>query len=384
MRKKYQRVFFDQIRKRGWNWGIRQGINYFQILLSAAAGRPLTGPISAVLMLTYRCNHRCRMCDFPARAEPDRPEMDTARAKELISEIAALGTSGISFYGGEPLLRNDLVELVAWAGSLGLTIHLTTNGYLMTRGLAEDLISAGVNLFTISLDGATAEVNDRQRGVAGAFQRAVEAIGHIRAAREKLKLDTRLAVASTLTPDNLGELDDLIALVRRLGVDSYTVFEAQTLATLPNQFSSGEMSQLRRINDALRGYKSRFPDFIDNSQTYLRLVEKMLAGKAVRLKCFAPYTDIFIDPYQMVFPCTYFLGLNQPIGKLIPGKLSEFWSSADYKKTRKSLARCGRCNYLCHRELSLLFNRAWPLEKPVISSFATGADRPGSIGLAEA
>lgn len=367
MRKKYYKVLLDQIRERGWRWGYQQVVKYFKILISASVGKPLTGPISVVLMLTYRCNHRCRMCDFPERFDPELEEMDTTRVKQLLTEIAALSGGGISFYGGEPLLRKDLVELVAFARKLGLTVHITSNGFSMTEELAESLIRAGTSIFTISLDGATPEVNDRQRGVVGAFNNAVAAIRYLKAAREKLKTDTRLVVASTLTPHNLSGLASLFELVRGLGVDNYTIFEAQSLAEMPNSFSEQEINRLRAVNTNLIELKKQYPDFIDNSKAYLKIVQKLLSGKKAYLKCFAPYTDIFIDPYGYVFPCNYFLGMNQAAGRLKPGELSRFWYSQEYQKTRKRLAGCGKCDYLCHRELSLLFNRLWPFSKPEIA-----------------
>ncbi len=376
MRKKYFKVFLDQIRERGVRWGFQQIGNYFKILLSAAIGKSLTGPISVVLMLTYRCNHSCRMCDFPERFNPEMDEMDTARVKELLSEIAALSGGGISFYGGEPLLRKDLVELVTFARHLGLTVHITSNGFSMTKELAEGLIRAGTSIVTISLDGATAEGNDRQRGVEGAFQNAVAAIRYLKAARDKLKSNTRLVVASTLTPYNLNELEPLVNLVRGLGVDNYTVFEAQSLAGLPNIFSEEEISRLRVVNTKLQELKKQYPDFIDNSKSYLGIVRKLLSGEKAKLKCFAPYTDIFIDPYGYVFPCNYFLGMNQSAGRIKPGELSRLWYSPEYQKTRNRLAGCGKCDYLCHRELSLLFNRFWPFPKPEISPSLPAEKRP--------
>jgi len=355
------------VRRRGPGWLLRQGGKYFSILLSPAVGRALTGPVSFVLILSYRCTHRCVMCDFPVRARADVPEMSTGEARGLIREAAGLPASGVSFYGGEPLLRHDLPELIAQARELGLATHLPTNGHLLDRRTAFAVVGAGIDLVTVSLDGSCAETHDRQRGAPGAFQRAVEAIRNVKEARESLAAGTRLAAAMTITPGNLGEMVEVMNLARGLGADSFTVFEAQEVATLPNRFSPAERQRLLDVNRELRGLKRCQPEFIDNTDDYLDLTRKILSGETARLKCFAPYTDLFLDPYGNVYPCNYYLGLNRPIMKYRPGNLRALWYSREYRRRRLELAHCGRCNYLCHRELSLIFNRGWPFRRPPIT-----------------
>ncbi len=377
MRGKYLKVFRANIRRHGVRWLLRQGVHFLRILLSARAGKALTAPISVTILVTYRCNQRCVMCDFPQRAKSDPPEMTTEELEKLIAEIAELGAGGISFYGGEPLLRKDLASLVAHAHNLGLVTHVATNGLLLNRERAGELIAAGIDLVSISLDSAEETIHDRQRRTPGAFRKALAGIEHLLSERERLSSPCRLAIAATLTPLNINEVEALVKLARELGVDSFSVFEAQELNTIAGLFDRESQARLIEANNILRRMKQLDPGLIDNSNAYLELSRRIFSGENTCLKCFAPYTDLFIDPYGVVFPCNYFLGINQAAGKIQTGGLKEFWYSNGYRETRNRLVNCGRCNYMCHRELSLIFNRFWPFAKARIQP--EGKTRNGRI-----
>ena len=310
------------------------------------------------------------MCDYPSRTRSDQDEMTTDQIKSLLSEIAALPCSGVSFYGGEPLLRSDLVQLIEFAARLGLMIHVNTNGYLLDADLADKIIRAGTDVITMSLDGDNPETHDRQRGRDGAFVKVINAIRHVLKIRSAVGASTRLAVTTTITRNNINEAIGIVELTRKLGVDFITVFEAQELEMLSNAFDESERSQLLQINTELIKLKRKYPNFIDNSKDYLEIARKILTGKEVRLKCFAPYTDIFFGPYGDIFPCDPLLGLNRPSGRYEPGKLRELWYSKKYQAKRDELSNCGLCNHMCHRELSLAFNRLWIFPRPKISPSA--------------
>lgn len=110
-------------------------------------------PATAVLELTYRCNHRCLFCSCPWEAEDGafdrRAELSTAEWKTVISTLTGMGAANLSFSGGEPLMREDCFELIEHA--LGCTVeHIETRDgalqshfgppkvYLLSNGRAVD------------------------------------------------------------------------------------------------------------------------------------------------------------------------------------------------------------------------------------------------------
>ena len=360
MRKKYSRVLVRRLRSGRPLRAFRQAVNALAVIGSAWRGRTFCAPISATLALTYRCTQRCAMCNFPQRVRRGAEEIPGERAKEIIGELARMGAYGVSFYGGEPLLRSDIVELAAFAHRAGLTVHIPTNGMLLTDSVARALVEAGVDLITLSMDGATPEMHDRQRGVPGAFARLGEAVRNVLSARRLLGRGCHCALAATLTEGNVDDVAGIVNAARRLGADTLSVFEAQDLGGLSQPSAAERAASLLRANERLREEKMRLPDFIDNSEAYLDYCRRLFSGERPVLRCFAPYTDIFIDAYEDVYACNYFFGMAQPVGNLGGGSVREFWRSTAYDSARRELKGCAACNYMCHRELSLMFNRASP------------------------
>ncbi|MEJ5348831.1 MAG: 12,18-didecarboxysiroheme deacetylase [Desulfosoma sp.] len=137
--------------------------------------------------MTRRCNLKCVHCYAQALDRHFPDELTTAEGKLLLDDLAAFGCPVVLFSGGEPLMRPDLVELAAYAVEKGMRAVVSTNGTLITPGIAQELRHIGLSYVGISLDGMES-VNDRFRGVKGAFQRAMEGIAACREAGIKVGL----------------------------------------------------------------------------------------------------------------------------------------------------------------------------------------------------
>ncbi|MFH1529374.1 MAG: radical SAM protein [Pseudomonadota bacterium] len=119
-------------------------------------GPPPNRQSSVILEVTTRCNLRCRYCYnvWNGRAYP-REELDTASMRRLITRICAqTGCDLLTFTGGEPLLREDLEDLVAHTRKAGVGVNLITNGALIDAPRAVALVEAGVGLFETPLLGS--------------------------------------------------------------------------------------------------------------------------------------------------------------------------------------------------------------------------------------
>ncbi|WP_448382021.1 12,18-didecarboxysiroheme deacetylase [Desulfosoma sp.] len=137
--------------------------------------------------MTRRCNLKCVHCYAQALDRDFPDELTTAEGKALLDDLAAFGCPVVLFSGGEPLLRPDLVELAAYAVAKGMRAVISTNGTLIAPPVAQALKDIGLSYVGISLDGME-EVNDRFRGVKGAFRRALEGIAACREAGIKVGL----------------------------------------------------------------------------------------------------------------------------------------------------------------------------------------------------
>jgi MoaA/NifB/PqqE/SkfB family radical SAM enzyme len=114
-------------------------------------------------------------CYAHAKDMADDNELSTREGKELIDDLAGFGAPVILFSGGEPMVRKDLPELAEYAVDKGMRAVISTNGTLIRAKMARNLKRIGLSYVGISLDGMQ-EINDRFRGIKGAFQSALQGI----------------------------------------------------------------------------------------------------------------------------------------------------------------------------------------------------------------
>ncbi len=156
---------------------------------------------------TRRCNLRCVHC-YSRSADRHYPgEMTTEQAKAMLADLAAFGTPVMLFSGGEPLLRADLLELIALAKKLGMRAVISTNGTLIQPDVAEQLREIGLSYVGVSLDGMR-ETNDKFRGRQGAFDDALAGIRNCRNAGIKVGL------RFTVNRRNAADVPDIFRLLR--------------------------------------------------------------------------------------------------------------------------------------------------------------------------
>lgn len=159
-----------------------------------------------------RCNLHCQHCysDSSNRFYPG--ELTTAEGMALIDDLAAFGVPVLLLSGGEPLMRPDILDLIAHAKARGLRTTLSTNGTLITPETAARLKALGLGYVGISLDGVGA-VNDRFRGHKGAFDKAVAGFRACRAVAQ------RVGLRMTLTRHNVLDLPRIFDFVEAEGID---------------------------------------------------------------------------------------------------------------------------------------------------------------------
>jgi len=142
---------------------------------------PLNAKPTVTWRVTGACNQHCLNCLSDARPHRTAPELTTDEGEDLIRDLAAFGVPRLIFAGGEPLLRPDLPDLVAYTSEQGLQSSLLTNGTLLTMDRAAELKCAGLHSVTILMEGFGREV-DRHRGVRGAGQAVLEGYASCEAA----------------------------------------------------------------------------------------------------------------------------------------------------------------------------------------------------------
>lgn len=137
--------------------------------------------------ITKQCNLKCIHCYAHAKNIPFDNELSTKDGKNLIDDLARFNVPVLLFSGGEPLIRKDLPELAAYTVEKGIRAVISTNGTLISQKTAHILKDIGLSYVGISLDGME-KINDRFRGVKGAFQSALDGINNCKEAGIKVGL----------------------------------------------------------------------------------------------------------------------------------------------------------------------------------------------------
>jgi len=160
---------------------------------------------------TRRCNLKCVHCYSHSQDIEYAEEMSTEEGKRLIDQLADFGAPVILFSGGEPLVRKDLFELIQYATSKKLRAVISTNGTLIKPEVAKRLQDFDLSYVGVSLDG-TEEVNDRFRGIEGAFARAVAGI------RNCMEAGLKVGLRFTINGRNASEIPAIFDLVEKEGI----------------------------------------------------------------------------------------------------------------------------------------------------------------------
>ena len=157
--------------------------------MTVTASRPATGrlvdlfeygldaPICLTWELTYACNLACVHC-LSSSGRRDPAELTTAEAKALIDEFERMQIFYVNIGGGEPTVRPDFWELLGYAVAHHVGVKFSTNGFRITRERARKIAATPYVDVQISLDGATADVNDAVRGP-GTYDAALRAMGNL-------------------------------------------------------------------------------------------------------------------------------------------------------------------------------------------------------------
>ena len=165
----------------------------------------LDAPICLTWELTYACNLSCVHC-LSSSGRRDPRELTTAEAKAVIDEFERMQVFYVNIGGGEPTVRSDFWELVDYASEHHVGVKFSTNGVKISPDIAQRLVRSDYVDVQVSLDGATAEVNDHVRGT-GSYSTAMKAMQNMYEAGFK-----GFKISVVCTSQNISQLDDFKAI----------------------------------------------------------------------------------------------------------------------------------------------------------------------------
>src|SRR3954470_24687627 len=181
---------------------------------------PMDSPFGLLAELTYRCPLACAYCSNPLNMADYTDELDTREWERVLGEARDLGVLQCHLSGGEPLLRRDLVDIVAAAHDLGLYSNLVTSALGLSRQRAEQLRAAGLDHVQVSIQADEPAVYDRIAGTPS-FHRKVEAMAVVK------ELGWPLTVNVVLHRQNIDRVADVLELAEDVGADRVELANTQ-------------------------------------------------------------------------------------------------------------------------------------------------------------
>ena len=280
--------------------------------------------------LTYNCNLQCKMCPFWKRPIQDS---SLEQEKAILKQIYNSGACGIAFEGGEPLLRRDLVEILAFSRSLPLHTSLITNGTLLESRIDE--ISPYINgVIYVSLDGLE-KTHDAIRGVSGCFKKAIRGII---AAAQKVPV----TINTTIMAENLHEIEGMVKLAKEVN--------ARISVAIAHDYCNAKASaptakEIRVIAGKLVAMKKKGYPLV-NSISYFKVMTK-----EKNWKC-KPWSMINVGPDgKLVLPC-YVRNEYATSVSVLETNIKTAISGINWKVTQN----CQKCSLHCYVEPSLVLS----------------------------
>lgn len=327
----------------------------------AAAG---VGPV-VVWNSTRTCNLKCRHCYMDSDSQRYAGELTTAQAKQFIDDLAEFKVPVLLFSGGEPLMREDFFELAAYAAEKNIRPTLSTNGTLITLETAQKIKKIGVGYVGISLDGLR-EVNDKFRGVAGAFERAMSGIENC------VAVGQRVGLRFTINRHNFAELDKIFDFIEAEKINRvcfyHLVYSGRGSAMIDDDLTPAESrAAMDKIIERTKDFERRGLDkeiltvdnHCDGVYLYLKSLYDGDTETAAQVRNYIALNGgnrsgiAFgeVDPFGYVHPDQF--TQHYTFGNVRDRKFGEIWTDTSNEilaglKNRKPLlkGRCAKCKFL--------------------------------------
>ena len=299
-------------------------------------------PLVVSWNITRKCNLKCPHCYINATTQQLKNELTTEESKNLIDQICEVSRPLLILSGGEPLLRKDVYELISYGAEKGLKMGLGSNGSLIDDVAAKNLKEAGIETVSISLDSNIPAQHDEFRGVRGSWEKAVKAIKALQ------KNGVLVQVNTTVTQQNYDQIDDIMSLAEKLGVENFHLF---FLVPTGRGVKIADISPAKyedMIKTAFaKAAKHKLNVRPSCAPQFMRIAKDMGLDMRQWIRgCIAGLYYCRVYPNGDITPCPY---LPVKLGNIREKSFKEIWfNSSMFKALRDFNAlkgKCGVCEY---------------------------------------
>ena len=293
-------------------------------------------------------------------------ELTTPQVEKMAETLKILGTQVISIGGGEPLIREDLPQVVRFFIDRGISVRVLSNGVINDYKHLQNVVDAGVVNFSISLDTLKPEIQNDIIGRADAFDRVMETLAFLAPVlKEKKGLGLLNTVVSSA---NLDELSQIVEFASKIGF--YVSFVPLEIHEFSGKVlgCTETMQDLTFTEEDQKKAEDVFKNLISlkaagkpvfNSTAFLKSAGNYMSGRKYSWNCHAGILYFSISPEGLFSICHRYQGNTEKGNKISiidPDFISVF-KSDKYKDMTKKLNRsCNACLRPCWAEISYLFN----------------------------
>jgi len=307
-------------------------------------------PVYITWLVTYKCNCRCLHCS-------NRYDSDWANNEDIAKELKKdeilkvahqIGRSkiwGVSLSGGEPLVRDDIFEVIKILRKYNKVVNLSTNGEFLKK-YADQIIDLGVNTISISFDSHKPEVHDHLRSNVGLFEKAVAGIEELKNKRKRS--GPKIKVRCTISRKNFLDMEEYIKFWQNKvdqvvfqPIQNTFIHQVQNNELLFNKDDYQKLDQM--IKDLIKKYSFMNNLYYKYIPLFLLDPQKLVEKKIFRC-FFRSNFNLSIDPYGVVQPCH---GVrSQVIGNVKEEDIIDLWKKQQTFEFQRAL-RAKKCNCIC-------------------------------------
>ncbi len=293
---------------------------------------------------------------------PHPEELTLEEYAELFRDLKNAGCLKIHFSGGEIFLRKDIMEILQTAKTFGFKLCMTTNGTLINKFIAKQLVKLKISTVAFSLDSSEPKIHDRQRGVKGSFKKTMNAIKLLRAANMKYNGRTRIRINTVITRRNYMMLPELTQLAADTGACELLPMpvDEKGIKKVRHRLSK---SQIKDYNKAIAplvydirkaaGFSTHpsyvYPFGVTKEEMEYSKHGQYAMGYFKNNVCHAPFTHTFIGWNGDVSVCCMLQNKMKPLGNVREKSIYEIFTGKTYTEFRKDfmkerLSACHRCD----------------------------------------
>lgn len=314
----------------------------------------LSSPLYVAWDATYKCNLSCKHCCFGDRNTCNsKEELSTEEAKRMIDELSKLKIISFQFAGGEPMLRNDFIELVEYVSSKNIVTSIATNGLFINKEIAAKLKKIGIATVQVSLDGANKDNHEFIRGK-DTFDNTVKAI------QELVNQDIPVLIATFINKNNIDRVEEIVEFAYKMGVKNirlqFLLQQGNAVDNLDNLIVSNDEleSMVKRVRQHPRilngDVKCLLPCFYANFVEESHSQNNLAKSKFLTNSCGAGTCSININPYGDITACGILTDEKWNCGNIREDSIEHIWNNSDkfdiWRGQQGIQGKCSSCNYL--------------------------------------